>query len=87
MRVHPRSSHRARKQRDLSCSSLGFASGVKREKDAEYGSLPLAAADADGSVMQRLSATEVPNLIEGSVVSGGMMPKLEACMRIGPDWV
>lgn len=35
----------------------------------------------DGSVMARLSTAEVPALIEGSVVSGGMMPKLEACTQ------
>jgi acetylglutamate kinase len=36
---------------------------------------------ADGSVMPRLSTADVAGLIEGSVISGGMMPKLEACMQ------
>ena len=36
---------------------------------------------ADGSVMTRVSTAEVPALIEGSVVSGGMMPKLDACLH------
>jgi acetylglutamate kinase len=36
---------------------------------------------ADGSVMARLNTTDVAGLIEGSVVSGGMMPKLEACIQ------
>jgi len=35
---------------------------------------------ADGSVIARLSTADVPGLIEGAVISGGMMPKLEACM-------
>jgi acetylglutamate kinase len=34
---------------------------------------------ADGSVIPWLSTTEVKGLIEESVVSGGMLPKLEAC--------
>ena len=33
---------------------------------------------ADGSVMPRLNTAEVPAMIEGAVISGGMMPKLEA---------
>lgn len=36
---------------------------------------------ADGSVIARLSTADVPGLIEGAVISGGMMPKLEACMQ------
>ncbi len=36
---------------------------------------------ADGSVMARLNTADVAGLIQGSVVSGGMMPKLEACMQ------
>ena len=36
---------------------------------------------ADGEVMPRLNTTDVAGLIEGSVVSGGMMPKLEACIQ------
>jgi acetylglutamate kinase len=36
---------------------------------------------ADGSVMARLNTTDVAGLIEGAVVSGGMMPKLEACIQ------
>jgi acetylglutamate kinase len=35
----------------------------------------------DGSVMSRLSAAEIPLLIEESVISGGMMPKIEACLQ------
>ncbi len=34
---------------------------------------------ADGSVMPRLNTKEVAGLIEHSVISGGMLPKLEAC--------
>jgi len=36
---------------------------------------------ADGSVMARLDTHQVAGLIEESVVSGGMMPKLEACTQ------
>lgn len=36
---------------------------------------------ADGSVMARLRTADVAGLIEESVISGGMMPKLEACMQ------
>ena len=36
---------------------------------------------ADGSVMARLNTNEVAGLIEGAVISGGMMPKLEACIQ------
>jgi acetylglutamate kinase len=35
--------------------------------------------DADGSVMPWLTIKQVPMLIAGSVVGGGMLPKLEAC--------
>src|SRR5205085_2843307 len=34
---------------------------------------------ADGSVIQWLSTKDIAGLIEQSVVSGGMLPKLEAC--------
>jgi acetylglutamate kinase len=34
---------------------------------------------ADGSVMARLDTKQVAGLIDESIVSGGMMPKLEAC--------
>lgn len=34
---------------------------------------------ADGSVIPRLDTKQVAGLIEESVISGGMMPKLEAC--------
>lgn len=36
---------------------------------------------ADGSVMPRLNTKQVDGLIEESVVSGGMLPKLEACVQ------
>jgi len=36
---------------------------------------------ADGSVIGRLSTAEVPALIEGAVISGGMMPKMDACLQ------
>lgn len=36
---------------------------------------------ADGSVIPRLRTTDVAGLIEGAVISGGMMPKLEACLN------
>ena len=36
---------------------------------------------ADGSIMPRLNIKEVPQMIERSVVSGGMLPKLEACTQ------
>ena len=36
---------------------------------------------ADGSVMPRLDTKQVAGLIDESVVSGGMMPKLEACTQ------
>jgi len=35
---------------------------------------------ADGSVMARLDTKQVAGLIDELVVSGGMMPKLEACL-------
>src|SRR5438445_6223586 len=36
---------------------------------------------ADGSVMPRLDTKQVAGLIDESVISGGMMPKLEACTQ------
>jgi acetylglutamate kinase len=36
---------------------------------------------ADGSLMARLDTKEVAGLIGESVVSGGMVPKLEACTQ------
>jgi acetylglutamate kinase len=36
---------------------------------------------ADGEVMPRLDTKQVAGLIEESVISGGMMPKLEACTQ------
>jgi acetylglutamate kinase len=36
---------------------------------------------ADGTVLPRLTTKEVAGLIEESAVSGGMLPKLEACMQ------
>jgi acetylglutamate kinase len=35
----------------------------------------------DGTVMPRLNTKQVAGLIEDSAVSGGMLPKLEACMQ------
>jgi len=35
--------------------------------------------DADGAVIRWLSLDEIRSLVERSVVSGGMLPKLEAC--------
>lgn len=37
--------------------------------------------DADGLVMRWLSTKEVAGLVAGSVISGGMLPKLEACTQ------
>jgi acetylglutamate kinase len=37
--------------------------------------------DAEGSVMQWLSLKQMPQLIETSVIGGGMLPKLEACTQ------
>lgn len=37
--------------------------------------------NADGVVMRWLSTKEVAGLVAGSVVSGGMLPKLEACTQ------
>jgi acetylglutamate kinase len=34
---------------------------------------------ADGSVMRWLNTTDIPALVKGSVVGGGMLPKLQAC--------
>ena len=36
---------------------------------------------ADGTIMPRLNLKEVPGMIEKSVISGGMLPKLEACTQ------
>jgi acetylglutamate kinase len=36
---------------------------------------------ADGSVMAFLDTAQAAGMIEGAVVSGGMMPKLEACTQ------
>jgi acetylglutamate kinase len=37
--------------------------------------------NADGSVIHWLSTKEMPELIKTSVIGGGMLPKLEACMQ------
>jgi acetylglutamate kinase len=37
--------------------------------------------NADGVVMRWLSTTEVSHLVADSVISGGMLPKLEACAQ------
>jgi len=37
--------------------------------------------NADGAVMRWLSTKEVGDLVAGSVVTGGMLPKLEACTQ------
>lgn len=34
---------------------------------------------ADGSIMRWLNTNEIPALVKGSVVAGGMLPKLQAC--------
>lgn len=36
---------------------------------------------ADGSVMGSLDIADVPSMVERAIVSGGMLPKLEACHR------
>jgi acetylglutamate kinase len=36
---------------------------------------------ADGSVIRWLNVKEIPRLMQNSVVSGGMLPKLEACQH------
>jgi acetylglutamate kinase len=35
--------------------------------------------DADGAVMRWLSLQQIPALVKGAVIFGGMLPKLEAC--------
>lgn len=37
--------------------------------------------NADGSVIPWLSTKEMPELIKASVIGGGMLPKLEACIQ------
>ena len=37
--------------------------------------------DKDGSLISSISYEDIPRLIEDSVVTGGMIPKLECCMR------
>jgi len=37
--------------------------------------------DADGAVIHWLSTAQMPALIEKSVIGGGMIPKLEACIQ------
>lgn len=37
--------------------------------------------NADGAVIRWLNMDEVPGLAAGSVISGGMLPKLEACVQ------
>jgi acetylglutamate kinase len=37
--------------------------------------------DADGKVIPSLNAHDVPDLAANSVISGGMLPKLQACVR------
>lgn len=37
--------------------------------------------DGSGQVRQRLTAAEAARLMEGGVISGGMVPKVEACLR------
>lgn len=36
---------------------------------------------ADGNVMRRLNAGEIPGLVDRSVIHGGMLPKLAACQE------
>ena len=47
-----------------------------RELTVETGKI---AKQADGSVMPWLNVKQVAGMIEESIVSGGMLPKLEAC--------
>ncbi len=37
--------------------------------------------DADGIVMRSLDIADIPSMAERAIVSGGMLPKLEACNR------
>jgi len=37
--------------------------------------------DADGQVIERLATSRVTELARESAISGGMLPKLEACLR------
>ncbi len=37
--------------------------------------------DSDGKVMPDLSQSEVKEMVESGVISGGMIPKVEACLR------
>ena len=37
--------------------------------------------DADGVVMRSLDMANIPSMVEHAIVSGGMLPKLEACNR------
>jgi len=37
--------------------------------------------DADGSVLRSLDMTHIPSMVERAIVTGGMLPKLEACNR------
>jgi acetylglutamate kinase len=37
--------------------------------------------DQHGRIMSEVPASDVPRLIEQGVISGGMIPKIEACLR------
>jgi len=37
--------------------------------------------DESGEIISRLSATEAEALLKSGVASGGMVPKIEACLR------
>jgi len=37
--------------------------------------------DAEGAVIPRLSTKQAQDMVEGSIISGGMLPKLEACKQ------
>jgi acetylglutamate kinase len=37
--------------------------------------------DGDGRVRERLTAVEAARLMDAGVIAGGMVPKVEACLR------
>ena len=51
----------------------------RADVDLSHGSCR--ALNAEGLPIQRLETTKVPFLVSSSVISGGMLPKMDACLK------
>lgn len=58
--------------------AAGCAAGCKAEALVFLTDVP-GVKGADGAVMPRLAASQVPDLEKAGVIKGGMLPKLQAC--------